>query len=480
MILMMTDADELVAPYESITLARGGRIGATSSLMVPDQEDDFGWRGPAALETISIEEARRDQHEASTEHVSMTMGAPLVQDNQFDKSVSSSSFAAADTGARPLGDTSFAPMLDDSSLHAELLDTSRHSLGGADILLSSSMLMGESSLAAGSTSAVVAFPDPVPVLPTSLAVRPAAAATAGETASHGQRVRVDGRTMIMTRQLEEQLNSVPESLMRPEADLAPTTQQEVQQIFHRQSEIDTLFSNPALGLASELGNVFQNMMHLPITDSFSSHAPPSSIMGSPTPFDRSSLLPDVEEFRGAAVDVFPSSLIAEADSFRAAGAEQIGGEDDSFIAIPPGDLSKGHSLLAAEVVVPSQMSQTDSSQREREDDEQEGDDDGGRGSQSVSSSQRPSSYTNRTHQVLRFLRSRAQRAAETLDDDGEPTPLMLNPILQGRTRTVAANTFFELLVLNSRGSINLVQPSPYSDVTISIAPKVCFLSSCCF
>jgi hypothetical protein len=464
---MMTDADDLIAPYESITLARNNRLGPGVSSLAIDPDDDFGWRGPAALESVSIEQVRRDQHETSVDEGSRTMGAPLVGDAQFEKSFanqssSSNDYSSLHVAPLPGGDQSFVPMLDEPSMRAELLDSSRQSLGGlntSDLLFNTSTMMGDPSLGDLSTS-VVAFPDPIPILPTSLAVRPAPAAT--ET-SAAHRVRVDGRSMITTAILNRQITEEPVALIRPEALLAPTSQRELQQMFQRQNEIDALFSNPAFGLAPELGAVFNTMLHLPLTETAAVPAA-SSIMGSPGPFDRSSMLPEVEEFRGA-VDNYPSSLSVDHTAFGAAGAEQIGEEYESFVA-PMGDFSKSH-LPPAEVVTSSQIDpQTEQSQRDAADEEDEAE----TSASQMTSSQRPAtSFTKRTRQVLNFLRVRAQKAAETPNEFGEVEDLKLLPILQGRTRAVAANTFFELLVLNNHGRIELSHSSgSYSDIAIKI------------
>lgn len=50
--------------------------------------------------------------------------------------------------------------------------------------------------------------------------------------------------------------------------------------------------------------------------------------------------------------------------------------------------------------------------------------------------------------------------------------VMLDNLVEGRSRTDACRWFFELLVLKTRGYVDLEQPQPYANISIAARPKL--------
>ncbi|GMH36325.1 hypothetical protein BSKO_04193 [Bryopsis sp. KO-2023] len=75
-------------------------------------------------------------------------------------------------------------------------------------------------------------------------------------------------------------------------------------------------------------------------------------------------------------------------------------------------------------------------------------------------------FTSRTQVVLSHL-----EAAFKKQEAPNPS-LKMNKILKGKTRLDASRWFFECLVLNSRGCIQMEQNEPFGDISIAEAPSV--------
>lgn len=56
--------------------------------------------------------------------------------------------------------------------------------------------------------------------------------------------------------------------------------------------------------------------------------------------------------------------------------------------------------------------------------------------------------------------------------EGAPRQLQLDGMLAGKSKLEAARLFFELLVLNNKGYVQLSQEEPYSDVGILPASEL--------
>jgi len=78
------------------------------------------------------------------------------------------------------------------------------------------------------------------------------------------------------------------------------------------------------------------------------------------------------------------------------------------------------------------------------------------------------SFSTRTVKMLSFLQ-KAFDEAETLA--GKKAQLNFNDTVRGKKRRTAAGCFFEVLVLNTRGYINVNQQEPYGDIFISKMDK---------
>lgn len=72
------------------------------------------------------------------------------------------------------------------------------------------------------------------------------------------------------------------------------------------------------------------------------------------------------------------------------------------------------------------------------------------------------SYTDRTEKVKRFVASR-------FEDEGDEMSFF--ELVEGKSKKVAAGTFFEFLVLKNRDIIDVRQEEPYADIAITKGPR---------
>lgn len=79
----------------------------------------------------------------------------------------------------------------------------------------------------------------------------------------------------------------------------------------------------------------------------------------------------------------------------------------------------------------------------------------------------PPAWTQRTSNVLHVLQRRFQLAGAEVEAGAPPPPTPLSPLLEGQRRNAAARLLFELLVLGSRGFVQLEQRAPYGEVQIA-------------
>ncbi|KAF3783918.1 Sister chromatid cohesion 1 protein 3 [Nymphaea thermarum] len=85
-------------------------------------------------------------------------------------------------------------------------------------------------------------------------------------------------------------------------------------------------------------------------------------------------------------------------------------------------------------------------------------------SQTGTTQDRAERWSVRTRAVAQYLKKSFKGPLDS------PGRLNLSNILEGRRRKECARMFYEVLVLKSRGCIELYQEKPYDDITISQAP----------
>ncbi|CAA7035216.1 unnamed protein product [Microthlaspi erraticum] len=86
-----------------------------------------------------------------------------------------------------------------------------------------------------------------------------------------------------------------------------------------------------------------------------------------------------------------------------------------------------------------------------------------------SASQDPDALPERTRAVAQDLKERFLSSPASEYPSGD---LSLSKILAGKTRKLAAQMFYETLVLKSRGLIDVQQDQPYSDVALKLMPSL--------
>lgn len=88
----------------------------------------------------------------------------------------------------------------------------------------------------------------------------------------------------------------------------------------------------------------------------------------------------------------------------------------------------------------------------------------------------PPAWSKRTRYVLGFLQRSFAAAASAPDahcsQGVPPAPLALEPLLAGESKGHAARLFFELLVLQTGGFLDLQQAQPYGDIAIAQTAKL--------
>ena len=69
-------------------------------------------------------------------------------------------------------------------------------------------------------------------------------------------------------------------------------------------------------------------------------------------------------------------------------------------------------------------------------------------------------------------RNTPRKGANGIDADATPQQLQLDSMLAGKSKLEAARVFFELLVLNHKGYVQLNQEEPYAGIGIVPASKL--------
>ncbi|KAF5195238.1 Sister chromatid cohesion 1 protein [Thalictrum thalictroides] len=77
-------------------------------------------------------------------------------------------------------------------------------------------------------------------------------------------------------------------------------------------------------------------------------------------------------------------------------------------------------------------------------------------------------WSHRTRKVAGFLRKSFLDRKEC----GNTEPLNLNPVLNNKTKKESARLFYEILVLKSRGLVDVKQDTPYDDICLLSTPKL--------
>ncbi|KAA8515710.1 hypothetical protein F0562_018679 [Nyssa sinensis] len=75
----------------------------------------------------------------------------------------------------------------------------------------------------------------------------------------------------------------------------------------------------------------------------------------------------------------------------------------------------------------------------------------------------------RTRAVAQYIKRKSSVTPISEDFSGD---LILNKILEGKSRKVCARMFFETLVLKGCGLVDLQQEEPYSDISLKVTPKL--------
>jgi len=222
-----------------------------------------------------------------------------------------------------------------------------------------------------------------------------------------KKVAVDTETKLEAadqRQLMQ--NSAP--LLR-QRQLAPLTRQAIQQRQRESAGFDPLFAQPAtLGLARELIDMFSTTVAMPLKPAKVPKAPKAKeTPAPPTPAPPTPIYPDRE---------FPAAA----------------GDEPPFGPMPPyeqGDQGFDISVRTEEEQPREELEPIP-----------------------------VSSVSSRTTKILTFLTSQMTP---------QKTELSFFELVKDKKRKTVAGTFFELLVLKSKDRIQVKQPVPYADITIT-------------
>ena len=91
----------------------------------------------------------------------------------------------------------------------------------------------------------------------------------------------------------------------------------------------------------------------------------------------------------------------------------------------------------------------------------------------------PDGWSRRTHRVLNYLKGEFEKlgaaAAPKGGRRGGQAPrvvLRSGDVMAGQDRRDAARIFFELLVLRTRGYVDIVQPEAYGNMELSARPQL--------